>query len=85
MPSIPVPGEYFAGSSGERGGMTWRRYAFERAHMTFLEPHRPSNATWQALKRMAFWPTIYKDFNVWINDCAVCHQHRTVGVMAPMK
>ena len=25
------------------------------------------------------------DFNKWINDCAVCHQFRTVGVMAPMR
>eukprot|EP00973_Karenia_brevis_P063513 8826936-Karenia_brevis.AAC.1 len=34
---------------------------------------------------MALWPTIQKDFNIWINDCAVCRQHRTVGVLAPMR
>eukprot|EP00973_Karenia_brevis_P064992 9025065-Karenia_brevis.AAC.1 len=34
---------------------------------------------------MAFWPKIHKDFNMWINDFAVCHQQRTVGVLAPMK
>eukprot|EP00973_Karenia_brevis_P090191 12401386-Karenia_brevis.AAC.1 len=34
---------------------------------------------------MACWPTTHKDFNIWINGCAVCHQHRTAGVLAPMK
>eukprot|EP00973_Karenia_brevis_P022516 3099696-Karenia_brevis.AAC.1 len=54
MPATTVPAEYFNGSCGERGGVTWRRYAFERAHMTFLEAHRPPGAAWQALKRMFF-------------------------------
>ena len=26
-----------------------------------------------------------KDYNMWLNDCVVCHQYRTVGVMAPMR
>ena len=26
-----------------------------------------------------------RDFDIWINDCAVCHQYRTVGQMAPMR
>ena len=82
MPATTVPLDYF-GESSE--GLTWRRYAFETAHMTFLEPHRSSGSTWQALKRMAFWQSMHKDFTVWINDCAVCHQYRTVGVMAPMR
>ena len=55
------------------------------AHMTFVEPHRPSGASWQALKRMAFWPSMRKDFEIWLNACAVCHQFRTTGVMAPMR
>ena len=43
---IPMP------DVGERKqDLTWRRYAFERAHMTFLEPHRPAGASFQALKR----------------------------------
>ena len=59
MPTTVLPTECF----GEAGvDVTWRRYAFERAHVTFLEPHRPSSATFQALKRMAFWPTMFKDF-----------------------
>ena len=65
--------------------MTWRRYAFEQAHMTFLEPHRPAGASWQALKRMAFWLHMRRDFDYWISNCSVCHQFRTVGVMAPMR
>ena len=83
MPDVVLPPEWFGIAT--EVPITWRRYAFEQAHTTFLEPHRPPNATWQALKRMAFWPTIMKDFNTWINDCAVCHQYRTVGVLAPMR
>ena len=82
LPTTIVPAEC---SEEPQEGLTWRRYAFERAHMTFLEPHRPAGATYQALKRIAFWPSIYKDFSVWLNSCAVCHQYRTVGVMAPMR
>ena len=77
MPTTVVPAECF----GEAGvELTWRRYAFERAHVTFLNPHRPSGPTFQALKRLAFWPTMYKDFNMWIHTCAVSHQIRTVRV-----
>ena len=65
--------------------MTWRRFAFERAHATFLEPHRPSGASWQALRRMAQWRTMRKDFEQWMYACAVCHQHRTVATIAPMR
>ena len=28
---------------------------------------------------------MHKDYTAWINDCAVCQQYRTVGVMAPMR
>ena len=82
MPSTVVPREYF-GIQVEN--LTWRRFAFEQAHTTFLTPHRTSGATWQTLKRIAFWQTMKKDFDIWIFHCAVCHQYRTVGTMAPMR
>jgi hypothetical protein len=59
---------------GEDKGKTWRRWAFEMAHCTFLEPHRPSGPTWQTLKRIAFWHTMHKDFTEWLFVCAVCQQ-----------
>ena len=65
--------------------VTWRRWAFDKAHCVVLEPHRSSGPTWQTLRRIAFWPSIYKDFTLWLNSCAVCHQYRTVGQMAPMR
>ena len=83
MPTTILPPEWFHGESRE--DLTWRLYAFERAHLPFLEPHRPSGNTWQVLKRIAFWPTMMRDFTIWMNNCAVCHQYRTVGVMAPMR
>ena len=80
MPATALPSK-----QSEAGAVTWRRYAFERAHCVCLEPHRPPGNTWQALKRMAFWQGMHKDFNMWIHSCAVCHQYRTVGQMAPMR
>ena len=82
LPSVAVPDDYLA-----EGGqsVSWRRYAFDRAHCTFLEPHRSSGATWQALKRMGFWRKIHLHFQVWINECRVCAQFRSTGVMAPMR
>jgi hypothetical protein len=60
-------------------------YAYEWTHMTFLEPHRPSDASYHALKRMGFWQTMYVDFTKWIYDCAVCHQFRTSTTIPPMR
>ena len=82
MPTTVMPPSCF---QCPREGLTWRRFAFECAHSTFLEPHRSSGSTWQALKRMAFWSTMHKDFTQWMHSCAVCHQYRTVGVIAPMR
>ena len=82
MPSTAVPAEFFGSSAGE---ISWRRFAFERAHMTFMEPHRSSGATWQTLIRIAWWKNMRNDFERWYSGCAVCHQYRTVGVMAPMR
>ena len=58
MPALPIPAEFFAKPRDEA---TWRRYAFEMAHATFLEPHRSSSSSWQALKRIGFWQSMYKD------------------------
>ena len=46
-------------------------YAFERAHSTVFEPHRPPSSSWQALRRMAFWKTMLKNFTLWVHECAV--------------
>ena len=70
---------------GDDKGKTWRSWTFETAHCTFLETHRPAAATWQTLKRIAFWQTMFKDYTIWINLCAVCQQYRSVGQMAPMR
>jgi len=34
---------------------------------------------------MVHWKTMHRDFNMWINACAVCHQYRTLGQLAPMR
>ncbi len=77
LPNVSIP--------EEKESKSWRRWAFEWAHCVFLEPHRPSGSTWQTLKRIGYWPDMRRDFEKWINACAVCHQYRTVGQMAPMR
>ena len=64
---------------------SWRRWAFERCHLTIMDPHRPPGPTIQTLKRVAYWPGWHKEVDIWLNLCAVCHQYRTVGQMAPMR
>ena len=82
MPTTVIPAELFSRSGQD---VTWRRNAFETAHLSFLEPHRPQGATWQCLKRMAFWRNMKQDFEIWMHECAVCQQFRSAGVLAPMR
>ncbi len=37
------------------------------------------------MKRIAFWLKKRSDFDKWHNECAVCQQFRSAGVMAPMR
>ena len=67
LPDVSVPLQ-------DEEAKSWRRWAFEWSHLTFLEPHRPTGPTWQCLKRIGYWPDMRKDFEVWIYACAVCHQ-----------
>ena len=70
MPTTKIPLDHF---EKETEVVTWRRFAFLRAHETFFEPHRNPDSTWQALKRMASWGTMHKDFNIWINYLSLIH------------
>ena len=82
LPGVNIRPELFAKA---RDPVTWRRYAFECAHTVFLEPHRGAEPTWQALRRMGYWPGMHATFNGWISACTVCAQFRTVGHLQPMR
>ena len=41
MPTTIIPQDMFAKGVDN---ITWRRFAFDRAHSTFLEPHRPAQS-----------------------------------------
>ena len=43
----------------------WRRWAFEQAHATFLNPHRSAGHSFQILRRLAWWHDLVRDFNKW--------------------
>merc|ERR1739836_333508 len=81
MPNVVLPADW---PYEEGTTVTWRRYAFERAHATVLEPHRPSDASEAVLRRIAYWKGMSRDFTVWINGCRTCQQFRSVGQMQPM-
>ena len=61
MPSIVIPAGYFDGHQQE-DALTWRRYGFNLAHTTVLEPHRATSSSWQVLKRMGHWNHTLRDF-----------------------
>ena len=75
LPGVPVPDELLTEASRS---VTWRRYAFDRAHSTFLEPHRNSSATWQALTRMGFWRKQYFQFTTWIRRDGTNEEHSSI-------
>ena len=35
-------------------GKSWRRWAFELSHLTFLNPHRTAGETYQIFQRLAY-------------------------------
>ena len=55
MPDVPLPEDWPYEEATET---TWRRYAFDRAHGTFLEPHRTADASEAVLRRIAYWKTL---------------------------
>ena len=83
LPDVNIP-EVDA-ESGDGTLVTWRKHAFDQAHRSFLNPHRPPGPTYQNLKRMAYWPGMHKDKEIWLNECRVCHQYRTTARLAPMR
>ena len=52
----------------------WRRWAFDLAHTTFLNPHRQAGPTFHVLRRTAWWSDLVRDFNIWYNACTICQQ-----------
>ena len=72
-----LPGGYIS----ETGPfILWRRWAFEQAHATLLNPHRSAGHSFQILRRMAWW---HEDFNKWYADCQVFRQYRSKAVPPP--
>ena len=66
MPNVSLPEDW---PYENEAGTTWRRYAFDRAHGTFLEPHRTADASEAVLQRIAYWGSMAKDFSIWLNAC----------------
>ena len=67
------------------GGKTWRKWLFELAHATVLNPHRSSGESFQLLRRMGFWETLGTDFSKWFSQCEVCQRYRSRPVQPPLR
>ena len=48
---------------GEPTRISWRRWLFEYAHASALNPHRSPGESFQILRRTGYWSTMGPDFN----------------------
>ena len=77
MPDSPVP--------SLNPGRSWRKWAYELSHETFMNPHRSAGETFQLLRRLAYWKTMVKDMHHWLYDCVPCQKVRSKPVQGPMR
>ncbi len=45
---------------------SWRRWAFELSHLTFVNPDRTAGETFQILRRLGYWKNMLKDLERWL-------------------
>ena len=67
--------------------VTWKRWAFDHAHQTFVSPHRSAAATYQYLRRMCYWPHLAVDCDKMYAQCETCikiHSHPVQGPFRSM-
>ena len=70
---------------GEEPPTSWRRWMYEFAHASTLNPHRSSGESYQILRRMGYWSTLGPDFNRWYSECLPCQKYRARAVQPPMR
>ena len=79
LPTSPCP---FAASVPPS---SWRRWAWESVHLSFLDSHRPASQIIQVLKRMCWWETMSSDADDWYLQCQICQQFRSAPVHPPTR
>ena len=67
------------------GKLSWRRWLFDQAHNTFLNPHRTVGETFQIVRCMGYWESLAKDCDDWYLACKICQQHRAQGLRPPTR
>ena len=65
------------------GNISWRKWLFNYAHATLMNPHRAPGESYQLLRRMGYWDTLGSDFNKWITACEACQRYRARPVQPP--
>ena len=65
--------------------ITWRRWAFEHAHNSYLNPHRSATETYHILRRMGYWDTLIADCDRWCAECETCLSHRGQTLHPPLR
>jgi hypothetical protein len=55
---------------------TWRRWLFEEVHDSPIRGHRDAGRTQATLRRMAYWPALSKDAELWCSTCEKCGKVR---------
>ena len=64
---------------------SWRRWAFELSHLTFVNPHRTACETFQILRRLGYWRSMVRDLERWLYACQPCQKVRSKPVQGPMR
>ena len=65
--------------------VSWRKWAFELVHLTLHHAHRTAGETFQYLRRMAYWPNLSKDLDLWMSKCEACQRVRARPVQGPLR
>ena len=65
--------------------VSWRRWLFEHAHASMLNPHCAASEGYQLLHRMGLWESMGPQCNKWHSTCEVCHHYRARLVHPPLQ
>ena len=64
---------------------SWRRWAFELSHLTFINPQRTGGETFQIMRRLGYWKNMSADMDRWLYACQPCQKVRSKPVQGPMR
>jgi hypothetical protein len=59
--------------------LTWKRWMFLQCHVGVLGAHRNTEKTLNIVSRQAWWSTMRRDLELWIQRCMTCRRFRRMA------